>query len=59
MPVQALYKYSAGMPREATILADNSLLLGYLRQERRVTPELVHAAAKERKVNLEGQEAPA
>ena len=42
------------MPREAAILADNALLLAYLRKQRRVGADLIELAAKERKVNLEG-----
>jgi general secretion pathway protein A len=52
--VQALYEHSQGMPREATILADNTLLLAYLRKQRRVSREIAELAAKERRVNLEG-----
>jgi len=52
--IQVLYKHSQGTPREATILADNSLLLAYLRKERRVSGDIVEMAAKERRVNLEG-----
>ncbi len=57
--VQALYEHSQGTPREATILADNALLLAYLRKQRRVSPAIVESAARERRVNLEGaKEAP-
>ncbi len=52
--IEALYEHSRGTPREATILADNSLLLAYLRKEKRVSGDIVEAAAKERRVNLEG-----
>ena len=55
--VQVLYEKSQGMPREAAILADNALLLAYLRKQKRVGPDIVEMAAKERKVNLEGEEA--
>jgi general secretion pathway protein A len=54
--VQLLYEYSQGMPREATILADNSLLLAYLQEQKRVGPAIVEAAMKDRRVNLEGKE---
>ena len=52
--IQKLYEHSEGSPREATILADNSLLLAYLRKQKRVGAELVAAAADERKANLSG-----
>lgn len=52
--VQSLYEYSQGTPREATILADNSLLLAYLRRQKRVSRDVVEMAARERRVNLEG-----
>lgn len=52
--LQALYEASQGTPREATILADNALLLAYLQKQHRVAPELVEAAVRERRVNLEG-----
>jgi general secretion pathway protein A len=52
--MQALFKHSEGSPREATILADNALLLAYLRKQKRIDTDLVEAAAKERHVNLEG-----
>lgn len=52
--IQALYAESEGSPREATILADNALLLAYLRKQKRIDADLVEAAAKERHINLEG-----
>ena len=52
--VQAIYEYAQGTPREANILADNSLLLAYLRRQKRVARDIVELAAKERRVNLEG-----
>ena len=52
--VQAIYEYAQGTPREANILADNSLLLSYLRRQKRVARDIVELAAKERRVNLEG-----
>lgn len=52
--IEKLYEHSHGTPREATILADNALLLAYLQKQKRVTAEIVNAAAKERRINLEG-----
>ena len=53
--VQALYEHSSGTPREATILADSSLLLTFLQKEKRVTIEIVESVARERRVNLKGE----
>jgi general secretion pathway protein A len=55
--IQALYEHAAGLPRETTILADNALLLAYMRRQKRITPELVNIAAQERRLNLRGKEA--
>ncbi len=55
--VKKLYEFSGGSPREATILADNSLLLTHLRRQKRVTPDIVETAARERRTNLDGKEA--
>lgn len=54
--VQVLFERSSGTPREATILADNSLLLAYLGGEQTITAKLVESAAEERRINLEGSE---
>ena len=54
--IQLLYEFSKGMPREAAILADNSLVLAYLNKQRRVSAEIVKATAQDRRVNLEGKE---
>jgi type II secretory pathway predicted ATPase ExeA len=55
--IKRLYEFSGGSPREATILADNSLLLAHLRRQKRVTRDIVEAAARERRTNLDGKEA--
>jgi type II secretory pathway predicted ATPase ExeA len=47
--VQVLYEKSQGMPREAAILADNALLLAYLRKQKRVGADIVEMAARETK----------
>jgi general secretion pathway protein A len=55
--VDALFTHSEGIPREATILADNALLLGFYRQQPMITRELVEAAALDRRQGLNGREA--
>lgn len=54
--VQALFEHSEGTPREATILADASLLLAFLGKQKRVVAEIVDEAARERRVNLQGEQ---
>ena len=41
--------------REATILADASLLLTFLQKEKRVNRAIVDSVANERRVNLKGE----
>ena len=43
-----LFEYSGGMPREATILADNALLLGFYRQQTTIDRQTVDDAAADR-----------
>ncbi len=50
--LRAIFEYSQGMPREANILADNSLLLAYLRKTKKITRKLVDVTAKERRDTL-------
>ena len=50
--IDALFYYSEGTPREACILADNSLLLAFLNSKTTIDKETVETAAKERLVNL-------
>lgn len=52
--IESIYAHSGGTPREATILADNALLLAYLRKRKRVAADVVEAAASERRTNLQG-----
>jgi type II secretory pathway predicted ATPase ExeA len=56
LAITKLHDFSAGSPREATILADNSLLLAHIRTQKRVTADIVEAAARERRANLDGKE---
>lgn len=48
----AIFQHSAGMPREATILADNALLLAYHKRQRQITGELIQQIAADRRENL-------
>ncbi len=50
--IDALFYYSEGTPREACILADNSLLLAFLNSKTTIDKETVETAAKERLANL-------
>jgi len=50
--LEALFQYSEGVPREANILADNSLLLAFLNGQRTITRDTVESAAKERLANI-------
>ena len=50
--VQSLYIHSEGIPREACILADNSLLLAFLQRRQTIEKEIVEIAANDRKDNI-------
>lgn len=50
--VKALYHHSGGYPRMINILADNSLLLGYSKGIRAISPDMVKECYNE--LNLEG-----
>src|SRR5215213_9816514 len=50
--VEAIYVYSKGMPREACIIADNSLLAAYLMRKKSVDKDTVDAAFKDRVENI-------
>lgn len=54
--LEALFEYSGGIPREATILADNALLLGFYHKQPAIDRELIEAAAKDREMSLVGRE---
>ncbi len=54
--LEALYQHSQGIPREATILADNTLLLGFYRKRRTIGADLVEAAASDRRHSLTDRE---
>jgi type II secretory pathway predicted ATPase ExeA len=50
--IQAIYVYSKGMPREACIIADNSLLAAFLSSKKAVDKETVDSAYKDRVENI-------
>ena len=50
--VEAIYMYSKGMPREACIIADNSLLAAFLSGKTLVDKETVEDAYKDRVINI-------
>jgi general secretion pathway protein A len=50
--MEAIYVYSKGMPREACIIADNSLLAAYLSGKKSVDKEIVVAAFRDRVENI-------
>ena len=50
--LEAIYNHSRGMPREACILADNSLLAAFLSEKRSVDKETVNAAYQDRITNI-------
>ncbi|MEZ4554199.1 MAG: AAA family ATPase [Dehalococcoidia bacterium] len=55
--VGAIYEQAQGLPREASILADNALLLAFYRKSPTITAELVREVAADRQQNLTGKEA--
>jgi general secretion pathway protein A len=50
--IEAIYVYSRGMPREACIIADNSLLAAFLSGKKAVDKETVDSAYKDRVTNI-------
>jgi type II secretory pathway predicted ATPase ExeA len=50
--VEAIYIYSNGMPREACIIADNSLLAAFLSGKKAVDRETVESTYKDRIENI-------
>jgi general secretion pathway protein A len=56
--LEAIYIYSKGMPREACILADNSLLAAFLSDKKSVGKETVDAAYKDRVTNIGEDKSP-
>src|SRR5919198_194114 len=56
--IEAIYIYSKGMPREACIIADNSLLAAYLAGKKVVDKETVDSAYKDRVENIGEDKSP-
>jgi general secretion pathway protein A len=54
--VAAIFENAGGVPREANILADNSLLLAFHQKQRRIDAALIRAAADDRRLNLSRKE---
>lgn len=52
----AIFEHSAGMPREANILADNALLLAFYKRQKPITEGLIHQVAADRQQNLSRKE---
>jgi type II secretory pathway predicted ATPase ExeA len=50
--IEAIYIYSKGMPREACIIADNSLLAAFLSGKKVVDKETIDSAYKDRVENI-------
>jgi hypothetical protein len=50
--LQSIYYHSDGVPREACVIADNSLLLTFLQKKTAIEKETVEIAAKDRKDNI-------
>ncbi len=55
--LRAIFEHSAGMPREANILADNALVAAYYQQAPGIDADLVSAVAADRSENLSRLEA--
>ena len=55
--IAAIFQHSEGMPREANILADNTLVLAFHTKQRRITDELIQQVAADRRQNLSRKEA--
>lgn len=55
--VALIFEHATGVPREANILADNSLLLAFHRKQKRIDAEIVGAVAADRWQNLARKEA--
>jgi general secretion pathway protein A len=46
--LQAIYRYSQGIPRTQVILADNALLAAFLQGEKTISPELIQQVVDDR-----------
>jgi type II secretory pathway predicted ATPase ExeA len=54
-----IFSASAGMPREANIVADNALLLAHLKGAAQIDAGIVNEVVADRRANLERKEAAA
>jgi general secretion pathway protein A len=50
--IDAIYKFSRGIPRLVNTLCENSLVAGYGRQVKTITPEIVQEVADDFRLNL-------
>jgi general secretion pathway protein A len=57
--LEAIYTYSRGMPREACIIADNSLLAAFLANKKVIDKQTVDSAYKDRVDNIGEDKYPA
>ena len=55
--ISAIFHHSAGMPREANILADNALLAAYYQHASVIDADHITAVATDRHENLARREA--
>lgn len=54
--IEVIFRHSAGMPREANILADNGLLLAYYTKQKQISGKLMEQVAADRQENLARKE---
>jgi general secretion pathway protein A len=53
--IEAIHKFSCGIPRLANILCENSLISGYGKQVKHISTEIVQEAAADLRLNLVSQ----
>ncbi len=56
--IEAIHQYSEGYPRLINTLADNVLLLGYSRGEKKITPAMVNQSYQDMKLNGSASKSP-
>jgi hypothetical protein len=56
--IDAIYKFSRGIPRLVNTLCENSLVAGYGRQVKTITPEMVQEVAEDFRLNLVTESSP-
>jgi general secretion pathway protein A len=56
--IEAIYKFSRGIPRLVNTLCENSLVAGYGRQVKTITPEIVQEIAEDFRLNLVTESSP-